>query len=777
MHDLSGLAVQLTAAWVLGYLDTCAACLGFVVMPSMVSCDTELGSIRSRVAAIRDQRKQLAAQDASATGAGRVDGYCDPSAAVIEALRHLVTEFESLTREQSDSLNAVRQDRIVADEVSRERAADIARLQADKVAAQGELERAKEDAKAKIARRDAVILAAEQDNEAKKNTILVLERDVEEAREDADNSADVVASLQGVINGMNEEFETCQNEVDQLESLVAHRDRQINKLHQEVRGARAAAERNASLAEAQRQRAEMLEAELQHACEEAVNAEQALASQASRIELLQAELDDAAALRDADCTTIDELTNRIERVESELNDALSSNRLLQDEVGALNDTCSSYQTVIDVASEHLTSASKLRQETSDRQLILSASTTSIGHTMAPRASSFLRSPLEENGSVLRETSIHATHGGSVVHLGADEVPTLSAASADGSVTDSISDDNDMTVIDLSSDAAQTTSCTKLDSDVTSTTSDSPDRRLSKSKAKFNFRVDVPDFIPGSVKSDSVEETAGEKPAVASESSKVPPQGSENCENQDAENVDANVSSSQNKDIASKAVKKTGTLVGPKQKTNGGAIKPNWANIVRGVTSISEYESLYWCPPGTSRRALIGAICGKEITEEFFRRLRLVDIPSESWSTETAVWADVSHTLKSVSSLPSAATSLGPNQMWESLREAFLATSRSLMGVQTPVIFVLRNSGCLTRTPVSHVASLATDSIRKFVKTVAGVSAHAKAHGMEITVVLEGWPAAIPVGDYVADTLNLPRHTRRAGRSKRAATARCRPYQS
>jgi hypothetical protein len=183
---------------------------------------------------------------------------------------------------------------------------------------------------------------------------------------------------------------------------------------------------------------------------------------------------------------------------------------------------------------------------------------------------------------------------------------------------------------------------------------------------------------------------------------------------------------------------------------------------------SSYPNLFWCPPGTSTNVLVSTAYSSDS-----ENVHVIDIATDSLSHEDALWSYIWPVLQRSSGSRREEVEHRSENTSNRLRAVLSDIAMSAEDALPPVLVVMRDAGLLAPSKLSKNSQRGRDAIAVvsyFVDVLASAHKSLETKGVMITVILEGWPSAIPVGVHTTRSLALPRVGRKQGRSKRGTQA-------
>lgn len=185
-----------------------------------------------------------------------------------------------------------------------------------------------------------------------------------------------------------------------------------------------------------------------------------------------------------------------------------------------------------------------------------------------------------------------------------------------------------------------------------------------------------------------------------------------------------------------------------------------------VSIDSMFTNLFWCPPGTTTRTLASTVYPD------VANACVVDVSALGWADGATMWGDILHGLRGGENAHEIAPVEDSQDFWSSLETLFLSLADfSASAFQNPILFVLRGATPLSAAKLKDiygvVESDACERIIQFVELLSEIGEDLASGGLVVTVILEGWQSSVPVGRHFAQSLALPRVSRRSGKRKHA----------
>lgn len=184
---------------------------------------------------------------------------------------------------------------------------------------------------------------------------------------------------------------------------------------------------------------------------------------------------------------------------------------------------------------------------------------------------------------------------------------------------------------------------------------------------------------------------------------------------------------------------------------------------------SSYSNLFWCPPGTRTKTLVNTV-----HKEDGDRVQVVEVLGDRWADGFALWYDLATALIPGAGCATSPPAEGSVEYWQAIETAFLSVGGEEDEDETapaPIVFVVRNTGLLAPSiEDEHMAGSCADAacqkICKLLEILHGIHSSLIADRFSVSVILEGWPSSVPLGTHFAQSLALPRVSRRSGKAKR-----------
>jgi hypothetical protein len=177
-----------------------------------------------------------------------------------------------------------------------------------------------------------------------------------------------------------------------------------------------------------------------------------------------------------------------------------------------------------------------------------------------------------------------------------------------------------------------------------------------------------------------------------------------------------------------------------------------------------YPYLYWCPPGTASDVLLKAAISCNL-----ENAQLIDVGSETWADGGVLESDMCTMIQRCTGLTSCPEKYQSVEVMKCLRLLLEDVARRAEAPLAPALIILRDAGFLPQTKLSKKSQRGSDAIAMIcglVDVLASMHHELAECGFKVTVVLEGWPSAIPIGRHTTRSLALPRVSRRPGKTKR-----------
>lgn len=144
----------------------------------------------------------------------------------------------------------------------------------------------------------------------------------------------------------------------------------------------------------------------------------------------------------------------------------------------------------------------------------------------------------------------------------------------------------------------------------------------------------------------------------------------------------------------------------------------------------------------------------------------MEVVGDRWADGASLWYDVATALIPDAGCASSPPAEGSPEFWQAVESAFLSVGgEDEEEDPAPIIFVFRKAGPLAA-ETAGCAALARAKITKTIELLHKNFASLLADRFSVSIVLEGWPASNLLGDHQAQSLALPRVSRRSGKSKR-----------
>jgi hypothetical protein len=178
----------------------------------------------------------------------------------------------------------------------------------------------------------------------------------------------------------------------------------------------------------------------------------------------------------------------------------------------------------------------------------------------------------------------------------------------------------------------------------------------------------------------------------------------------------------------------------------------------------------FCAPDvrTSAATLASAVHGDDAG-----RVQVLEVMGDRWADGAALWFDLANAL-----IPDAGCASNPHPedstaFWQAVETAFLSVGADDdEEAPAPIVVVIRKAAMLVPTYDNEaIGGHTAEARRKIGKTVEVLHtnyASLAADRFSVAVILEGWPAYVSLGNHVAQSLALPRVSRRSGKSKRCS---------
>lgn len=183
---------------------------------------------------------------------------------------------------------------------------------------------------------------------------------------------------------------------------------------------------------------------------------------------------------------------------------------------------------------------------------------------------------------------------------------------------------------------------------------------------------------------------------------------------------------------------------------------------------ASYSKLYWAPPGTKN-----AVLQKTIHKDSSASVQVLEVEAKRWVDGATLWFDVATALIPDANCARSPPPEGSDGFWDAIETAFLsAAGDDDVIASAPLVIVLRKAGILAREfdeadeDVSGFAFEAIQKITGLADMLHSIHPTLTANRFSVSVVLEGWPGAVPLGSHMAQSLLLPRVSRRSGKSRR-----------
>jgi hypothetical protein len=150
----------------------------------------------------------------------------------------------------------------------------------------------------------------------------------------------------------------------------------------------------------------------------------------------------------------------------------------------------------------------------------------------------------------------------------------------------------------------------------------------------------------------------------------------------------------------------------------------------------------------------------------------LEVVGDRWADGAALWYDVATALIPDAGCACDPPAEGSKDYWNAVETAFLSVGAvDDDEAPAPIVFVVRKAGALAPDKEnagvgSGCAHEARTKITRTIDVLYKIYDSLVSDGFSVSIVLEGWPASVPLGDHVAQSLALPRVSRRSGKSKR-----------
>lgn len=152
---------------------------------------------------------------------------------------------------------------------------------------------------------------------------------------------------------------------------------------------------------------------------------------------------------------------------------------------------------------------------------------------------------------------------------------------------------------------------------------------------------------------------------------------------------------------------------------------------------------------------------------------MMEVVGDRWADGASLWYDVATALIPDAGCASSPPAEGSPEFWQAVESAFLSVGGGDEEEEAPapIIFVFRKAGALATETVkgnlpAGCAALARSKLTRTIELLHKNFASLLADRFSVSIVLEGWPGSVLLGDHQAQSLALPRVSRRSGKSKR-----------
>lgn len=186
-------------------------------------------------------------------------------------------------------------------------------------------------------------------------------------------------------------------------------------------------------------------------------------------------------------------------------------------------------------------------------------------------------------------------------------------------------------------------------------------------------------------------------------------------------------------------------------------------------SDSSYSNLFWCPPGTTTKTLTNTVHKSD-----GEHVQVVEVVGDRWADGFALWYDLATALIPDAGCATSPPAEGSGEYWSAIETAFLSVGgddEEDAVAPAPIVFIVRNTASLA--PANENTELAgscayeaCQKIWKLLEILHGIHSSLIADRFSVSIVLEGWPSSVPLGSHYAQSLALPRVSRRSGKAKR-----------